>query len=42
VGLDEFYFDNYAKDGNSILTYSLPPITSEPENALELHTATST
>jgi isopenicillin N synthase-like dioxygenase len=24
LGLDEFYFDNYAKDGNSITTYSYP------------------
>jgi hypothetical protein len=32
LGLDEFYFDNYAKDGNSILRpIHYPPITSEPE-----------
>ena len=35
LGLDEFYFDNYAKDGNSILRpIHYPPITSEPENAI--------
>jgi isopenicillin N synthase-like dioxygenase len=33
LGLDEF-FDNYAKDGNSILRpIHYPPITSEPANA---------
>jgi isopenicillin N synthase-like dioxygenase len=33
--LDEFYFDNYAKDGNSILRpIHYPPITSEPANAI--------
>jgi isopenicillin N synthase-like dioxygenase len=36
IGLDEFYFDNYAKDGNSILRpIHYPPITSEPENAIK-------
>ena len=35
LGLDEFYFDQYAKDGNSILRpIHYPPITSEPENAI--------
>jgi isopenicillin N synthase-like dioxygenase len=34
IRLDEFYFDNYAKDGNSILRPIHYPITSEPENAL--------
>jgi isopenicillin N synthase-like dioxygenase len=34
LGLDEFYFDNYAKDGNSILRPIHSPITSEPENAI--------
>jgi isopenicillin N synthase-like dioxygenase len=35
LGLDEFYFDNYAKDGNSILRpIHYPPITSEPVNAI--------
>jgi isopenicillin N synthase-like dioxygenase len=35
LGLDEFYFDNYAKDGNSILRpIHYPPITSEPANAI--------
>ena len=35
LGLDEFYFDNYAKEGNSILRpIHYPPITSEPENAI--------
>lgn len=35
LGLDEFYFDNYAKEGNSILRpIHYPPITSEPENAV--------
>jgi isopenicillin N synthase-like dioxygenase len=37
LGLDEFYFDNYAKDGNSILRpIHYPPITSEPANARAL------
>jgi isopenicillin N synthase-like dioxygenase len=37
LGLDEFYFDNYAKDGNSILRpIHYPPITSEPANAIVL------
>ena len=35
LGLDEFYFDNYGKEGNSILRpIHYPPITSEPENAI--------
>lgn len=35
LGLDEFYFDNYVKEGNSILRpIHYPPITSEPENAI--------
>jgi len=35
LGLDEFYFDDYAKEGNSILRpIHYPPITSEPENAI--------
>ncbi len=33
--LDEFYFDEFAIDGNSILRpIHYPPITSEPENAI--------
>ncbi|MGM8363535.1 isopenicillin N synthase family dioxygenase [Flavobacterium sp. ARAG 55.4] len=35
LGLNEFYFDNYVKEGNSILRpIHYPPITSEPENAI--------
>jgi isopenicillin N synthase-like dioxygenase len=35
LGLDEFHFDNYAKEGNSILRpIHYPPITSEPESAI--------
>ncbi len=35
LGLDEFYFDKYAQEGNSILRpIHYPPITSEPENAV--------
>jgi isopenicillin N synthase-like dioxygenase len=35
LGLDEFYFDNYAAEGNSILRpIHYPPITSEPDNAV--------
>ncbi|SHH42278.1 isopenicillin N synthase family dioxygenase [Flavobacterium johnsoniae] len=35
LGLDEFYFDEYAKEGNSILRpIHYPPITYEPENAI--------
>ena len=35
LGLDEFYFDDYIKNGNSILRpIHYPPITSEPENAV--------
>jgi len=35
LDLDEFYFDEYAKNGNSILRpIHYPPITSEPENAV--------
>jgi isopenicillin N synthase-like dioxygenase len=33
IGLDEFYFDKYIKDGNSILRpIHYPPITSEPQD----------
>ncbi|WP_428225112.1 isopenicillin N synthase family dioxygenase [Flavobacterium sp.] len=33
VGLDEFYFDNFIKDGNSILRpIHYPPITDEPKD----------
>ncbi len=35
LGLDEFYFDEYVAEGNSILRpIHYPPITSEPENAV--------
>lgn len=35
LGLDEHYFDKYAKNGNSILRpIHYPPITSEPKNAV--------
>lgn len=35
LGLDEFYFDNYIKDGNSILRpIHYPPITEEPKDAV--------
>ncbi len=35
LGLDEFYFDNYIKNGNSILRpIHYPPITEEPKNAV--------
>ena len=35
LGLDEFYFDKYVKEGNSILRpIHYPPITEEPENAV--------
>lgn len=35
VGLDEFYFDQYVKDGNSILRpIHYPPITEEPKDAV--------
>ncbi len=35
LGLDEFYFDEYAYNGNSILRpIHYPPITVEPENAI--------
>jgi isopenicillin N synthase-like dioxygenase len=35
LGLDEFYFDKYVTEGNSILRpIHYPPITSEPENAV--------
>lgn len=35
VGLDEFYFDHWASNGNSILRpIHYPPITTEPENAV--------
>jgi isopenicillin N synthase-like dioxygenase len=33
LGLDEFYFDKYVKDGNSILRpIHYPPITNEPQD----------
>ena len=33
IGLDEFYFDKFIKDGNSILRpIHYPPITSEPQD----------
>ena len=35
LGLDEFYFDQYVGEGNSILRpIHYPPITSEPDNAV--------
>ncbi|AXG74713.1 isopenicillin N synthase family oxygenase [Flavobacterium arcticum] len=35
LGLDEFYFDNYIAEGNSILRpIHYPPITEEPKNAV--------
>jgi len=35
LGLDEFYFDKYVLEGNSILRpIHYPPITSEPDNAV--------
>ncbi|MDP5101846.1 MAG: isopenicillin N synthase family oxygenase [Nonlabens sp.] len=35
IGLNEFYFDHWASNGNSILRpIHYPPITSEPENAV--------
>jgi isopenicillin N synthase-like dioxygenase len=35
LGLDEFYFDNYIKEGNSILRpIHYPPITDEPKDAV--------
>jgi isopenicillin N synthase-like dioxygenase len=35
LGLDEYYFDEFVKDGNSILRpIHYPPITTEPENAV--------
>jgi isopenicillin N synthase-like dioxygenase len=35
LGLDEFYFDNYVKEGNSILRpIHYPPITQEPKDAI--------
>ena len=35
LGLDEFYFDNYIKDGNSILRpIHYPPISEEPKDAV--------
>ena len=35
IGLDEFYFDNWAKNGNSILRpIHYPPITQEPKGAV--------
>ena len=35
LGLDEFYFDNYIKNGNSILRpIHYPPIKEEPKNAV--------
>ena len=35
LGLDEFYFDDYVRNGNSILrAIHYPPITVEPESAI--------
>ncbi|MGF2413646.1 isopenicillin N synthase family dioxygenase [Ferruginibacter sp.] len=35
LGLDEYYFDNYVYNGNSILrSIHYPPITSEPKSAI--------
>lgn len=35
LGLDEFYFDKFVKNGNSILRpINYPPITDEPKNAV--------
>ena len=35
LGLDEYYFDNYIHNGNSILrAIHYPPITSEPKSAI--------
>lgn len=35
LGLDEFYFDRFVKEGNSILRpIHYPPITEEPDNAV--------
>ncbi|MBP0613194.1 isopenicillin N synthase family oxygenase [Chryseobacterium sp. cx-311] len=35
LGLDEFYFDKFVKEGNSILRpIHYPPITEEPDNAV--------
>ena len=35
LGLDEFYFDKYVEEGNSILRpIHYPPITEEPKNAV--------
>ncbi len=35
LGLDEFYFDKFVKNGNSILRpIHYPPITNEPKNAV--------
>ncbi|MBA5793681.1 isopenicillin N synthase family oxygenase [Flavobacterium sp. xlx-214] len=35
LGLNEFYFDNYVKNGNSILRpIHYPPITNEPKDAV--------
>lgn len=35
LGLDEYYFDNYIRNGNSILRpIHYPPITEEPKNAV--------
>lgn len=35
LGLDEFYFDNYVNEGNSILRpIHYPPITNEPKDAV--------
>jgi isopenicillin N synthase-like dioxygenase len=44
IRIDEFYFDNYAKDGNSILRpIHYPPIHQSLKMQLELLlTATST
>ena len=35
LGLDQFYFDQYVKNGNSILrAIHYPPITNEPKSAI--------
>ena len=35
LGLDEFYFDKYIAEGNSILRpIHYPPITHEPDDAV--------
>jgi isopenicillin N synthase-like dioxygenase len=43
IRLDEFYFDNYAKDGNSILRpIHYLQLHQSLKMQLELHTVTST